>query len=96
MVMIFCVTVGLPGTDGMPGHNGTDGIPGLNGLPGADGKRGKRGKPNKSEALFCFYSPSLFISASGNSGHFSEEQLEQCDSQRVEYNLGVKIPKYHQ
>lgn len=44
MVKIFCVTVGLPGTDGMSGHNGTDGIPGLNGLPGADGKRGKKGK----------------------------------------------------
>ncbi|KAM7405882.1 hypothetical protein PAMP_000299 [Pampus punctatissimus] len=44
MVMISCVTVGLPGTDGMHGHNGTDGVPGLNGLPGADGKRGKRGE----------------------------------------------------
>lgn len=78
--------------DGMPGHNGTDGIPGLNGLPGADGKRGKKGKEIVWPYSVFTHHPFL-LTTSGNAGHFSEELLEQCNSQRVECNLRLKIPK---
>lgn len=41
------------------------------------------------EALFWFNSPFICIITSGTDGHFSGEPLAQCDSQRVECNLGL-------
>lgn len=90
-VFCVCVMVGLPGVDGMPGHNGTDGIPGLNGLPGADGKRGKKG--NKIVHLYFSFVLSFYTVSSGYVGHFSEGIVVQCNSQRVECNQGLGIPK---
>lgn len=79
--------------DGISGHNGTDGIPGLNGLPGADGKRGKKGKVIvRPYSVFTHY-PLLLIPQAMLAISVIE-LLVQCNSQRVECNLGLKIPKY--
>lgn len=88
--LLHFVTVGSPGVDGMPGHNGTDGVPGLNGPPGVDGKRGKKGKEMVQQR---FHSPFVFVNTSGHVGHFSEDPPGQCDSQRVECNIGLKKKK---